>query len=57
VEVLLETKRLLVHTDLTGTAIGGRVGFADPTVITKFFRTRTGETPAAFRARVRGSKR
>lgn len=52
--VLLEAKRLLVHTDLTGTAIGARVGIPDPTMFTKFFRTRTGETPATFRSRVRG---
>jgi AraC-like DNA-binding protein len=53
--VLLEAKRLLVHTDLTGTAVGARVGIPDPTIFTRFFRTRTGETPAMFRSRVRGN--
>jgi AraC-like DNA-binding protein len=53
--VVLEAKRLLVHTELTGAAIGARVGMPDPTAFTKFFRTRVGETPAAFRTRVRGT--
>lgn len=52
--VLLEAKRLLVHSDLSATAVGDRLGFPDPTVFTKFFRTRAGETPTAFRHRARG---
>ncbi|GAA2308964.1 AraC family transcriptional regulator [Streptomyces caniferus] len=54
--VLLEAKRLLVHTGLTATAIGDRLGFPDATVFTKFFRQRAGETPAAFRNRARGNR-
>ncbi|MEV5121938.1 AraC family transcriptional regulator [Streptomyces decoyicus] len=54
--VLLEAKRLLVHTGLTATAIGDRLGFPDATVFTKFFRQRAGETPATFRHRARGSQ-
>jgi AraC-like DNA-binding protein len=54
--VLLEARRLLVHTDLAATAIGERLGFPDATVFTRFFRQRTGETPAAFRARARGTR-
>ncbi|WP_030622347.1 helix-turn-helix transcriptional regulator [Streptomyces sclerotialus] len=53
--VLLEAKRLLVHTTLTASAVGERLGFPDPTVFTKFFRSRTGETPAAFRLRAKGT--
>ncbi|GAA4587963.1 AraC family transcriptional regulator [Planotetraspora phitsanulokensis] len=53
--VLLEAKRQLVHTDLAVTAVGEQLGFPEPTVFTKFFRQRAGETPAAFRARARGS--
>jgi AraC-like DNA-binding protein len=53
--VLLEARRLLWHTDLPTAAIGDRLGFPDPTVFTRFFRRRTHETPAAFRARARGS--
>jgi AraC-like DNA-binding protein len=52
--VLLEAKRLLVHTDLTSTAIAARIGMPDPTAFGKFFRRHTGETPARFRDRARG---
>ncbi|MFE5038886.1 helix-turn-helix domain-containing protein [Streptomyces sp. NPDC056683] len=48
--VLLEAKRLLVHTDLSAAAIGERLGFPGSTVFTKFFRQRVGRTPTAFRA-------
>jgi AraC-like DNA-binding protein len=54
--VLLEARRLLVHTDLAVTAIGERLGFPDATVFTKFFRQRAEETPAAFRTRARGAR-
>lgn len=54
--VLLEAKRLLVHTDLAATTIGERLGFPDATVFTRFFRQRAGETPAAFRTRARGTR-
>jgi AraC-like DNA-binding protein len=52
--LLLEAKRLLVHTELTSTAIAGRIGLPDPATFGKFFRRQTGETPATFRDRVRG---
>jgi AraC-like DNA-binding protein len=55
--VLLEAKRLLVHTDLTSTAISARIGMPDPAAFGKFFRRQTGETPATFRDRVRGVSR
>ncbi len=48
--VLLEAKRLLVHTDLPAASIGQRLGFPGATVFTKFFRQRTGQTPTEFRA-------
>ncbi|MET7763231.1 AraC family transcriptional regulator [Streptomyces sp. NPDC005393] len=54
--VLLEAKRLLVHTDLPAMAIGERLGFPDATVFTKFFRRRSGETPAGFRTRASGNR-
>jgi AraC-like DNA-binding protein len=53
--VLLEAKRQLVHTDLAVTAVGEQLGFSDATVFIKFFRSRAGETPAAFRAHARGN--
>ena len=55
--VLLEAKRLLVHTDLAAAAVGQRLGFPDAGVFTKFFRQRTDETPAAFRARAAAGER
>ncbi|MBB5896642.1 AraC family transcriptional regulator [Kutzneria kofuensis] len=48
--VLLEAKRLLVHTDLPAASIGQRLGFPGATVFTKFFRQRTEQTPTEFRA-------
>ncbi|MDN3352192.1 AraC family transcriptional regulator [Actinomadura sp. DC4] len=54
--VLLEARRLLVHTDLAAATIGERLGFPGATVFTKFFRRRAGETPAAFRSRARGTR-
>ncbi|WP_229925176.1 helix-turn-helix domain-containing protein [Streptomyces sulfonofaciens] len=53
--VLLEARRLLVHTELAASAIGERLGFPSATVFTKFFRQRAGRTPAAFRASERGT--
>ena len=51
--VVLEAKRLLVHTGLAPVRVADRLGFTSATVFTKFFRRCTGETPAAFRARAR----
>ncbi|MGW6059266.1 helix-turn-helix domain-containing protein [Streptomyces sp. NPDC055189] len=52
--VLLEAKRLLQHSSLPAKEVAGRLGFADASDFTKFFRLRTGTTPAAFRARALG---
>ncbi|MDJ1132766.1 helix-turn-helix transcriptional regulator [Streptomyces iconiensis] len=53
--LMLEAKRLLLHTELPATAVGERLGFHHATVFTKFFRHHAGETPAAFRARSGGT--
>ncbi|MDT9681124.1 AraC family transcriptional regulator [Streptomyces sp. TRM76323] len=53
--VLLEAKRLLVHTALSPAAIGDRVGFTHPTAFSAFFRRRTGTTPTGFRALAAGA--
>jgi AraC-like DNA-binding protein len=50
--VLLEAKRLLVHTDLSAASIAQRLGFPGATVFTKFFRQHTGQTPSSFRTAV-----
>ena len=51
--VALEAKRLLVHTDLPAAAVGNRLGFTEPTNFGKFFQREAGETPGAFRDRLR----
>ncbi|MEU7133368.1 AraC family transcriptional regulator [Streptomyces sp. NPDC046261] len=53
--VLLEAKRLLVHTSLTPAAIGERIGFTHPTAFSAYFRQRTGTTPTGFRALAAGA--
>ncbi|MFJ2645221.1 AraC family transcriptional regulator [Streptomyces sp. NPDC087420] len=53
--VLLEAKRLLVHTELTGHSVGERLGFPEATAFARFFRQRTGMTPAEFRSQARGA--
>ncbi|GGV25670.1 transcriptional regulator [Streptomyces longisporoflavus] len=52
--VLLEAKRLLQHSSLPAKEVAGSLGFADASDFTKFFRLRTGTTPAAFRAQALG---
>lgn len=52
--ILLEAKRLLVHTEASSAEIAGRLGFADPGDFTKFFRVRDGRTPLEFRTVARG---
>ncbi|KIF78207.1 translation initiation factor IF-2 [Streptomyces sp. 150FB] len=52
--VLLEAKRLLVHTGLAARTVGERLGFSEATTFARFFRRRTGMTPADFRDQARG---
>jgi AraC family transcriptional regulator, transcriptional activator of pobA len=47
--VILEQKRLLVHTELSVKELAARTGFVEPTNLVKFFRHHTGATPVAFR--------
>ncbi|WP_327708453.1 AraC family transcriptional regulator [Streptomyces sp. NBC_00464] len=51
--VLLEARRMLVHTDLTSASVADRLGFPTATAFSRFFRNRTGETPAEFSERMR----
>ena len=52
--VILEQKRLLVHTDVSVKELAARTGFAEPTNLVKFFRHHVGATPLEFRERYRG---
>lgn len=47
--VLLEAKRLLVHTHLSIKEIAYNLGFAEPTNFTKYFAKHTKNTPTEFR--------
>ncbi|MEI5101985.1 helix-turn-helix transcriptional regulator [Streptomyces sp. PmtG] len=47
--VVLEARRLLVHTDLSAAAVGRRLGFSEAANFGKFFLRRTGRTPGEFR--------
>ncbi|POX40696.1 hypothetical protein C3486_12575 [Streptomyces sp. Ru73] len=55
--ILLEAKRLLVHTDAPAAEISRRLGFREPGDFSKFFRKRDGRTPQWFRAVARGATR
>jgi len=48
--ILLEAKRLLVHSNDPGKIIGLSLGFDEPTNFNKFFKKHTGKTPSEFRA-------
>ena len=52
--VVLEARRLLAHTSMAVQAIGGSLGFDEPTNFVKFFRKEAGMTPLAFRRDVVG---
>ncbi|HEY8938183.1 MAG TPA: AraC family transcriptional regulator [Cyclobacteriaceae bacterium] len=47
--VLLEAKRLLVHTNQSIKEIGFQLGFAEPTNFIKYFKLQAGSTPSEFR--------
>ncbi|MBC5992599.1 helix-turn-helix domain-containing protein [Pontibacter cellulosilyticus] len=47
---VLETKRLLVHSDLTSSQVAAELGFTDNAYFFRFFKKHTGFTPEQFRA-------
>lgn len=47
--ILLEAKRLGVHTDLSSKEIGFQIGFEDPAHFSKFFKRASGESFSDFR--------
>jgi AraC-like DNA-binding protein len=47
--IVLEAKRLLVHTALPVSVIANRLGFDEPTNFVKFFRREVQKSPGAFR--------
>ena len=48
-KILLETKRLLVHTNLSIKEIGQELGFEDPAYFVRYFKKNTSTTPVEFR--------
>jgi AraC family transcriptional regulator, transcriptional activator of pobA len=48
--LLLEAKRLLLHSDLSVSEIAYHLSFEDPSYFARFFRKHTGQAPAEFRA-------
>jgi AraC family transcriptional activator of pobA len=48
--VMLEAKRLLIHTSLSIKEVGYEIGFEDPTYFVRYFRKHTGKTPIEFRS-------
>ncbi|WP_329292849.1 helix-turn-helix domain-containing protein [Streptomyces sp. NBC_01455] len=54
--IVLEARRLLVHTELPASAVGGRLGFPTPTAFSKFFKHHTGETPTDYRLHAFGAE-
>ena len=51
--LLLEAKRLLFHTDLSGKEIAFRLGFEDDSYFIRFFKRLTGQTPVGYRNSIR----
>jgi len=50
---LLAAKRQLLHSELTVSEIGFKLGFKDPSYFSRFFRRYEKLTPAVFRTRSR----
>ncbi|EOM74771.1 AraC family transcriptional regulator [Rhodococcus rhodnii] len=52
--ILLEAKRILVHSDLSAARVGATLGFDDSSNFGAWFTARAGETPDRFRRAARG---
>lgn len=51
--LVLEAKRLLLHTDLSAKEIAWQLGFEDAAYFHRFFKRLAGDTPANFRTEIR----
>jgi AraC-like DNA-binding protein len=49
--IVLEAKRLLVHTSLTAKEISYELGYEDPAYFSRLFLVKTGESPSGFRTK------
>ena len=52
--IILEAKRLLVHTSLTAKEIAYNLGYNDPAYFSRLFQSKTGESPSGFRTNFLG---
>ena len=52
-EILLEAKRMLVHTRQTVSEVGYRLGFEDPSYFSRFFKREIGMNPTQFQTDIR----
>jgi AraC-like DNA-binding protein len=52
--IILEAKRLLVHTSLTAKEIAYHLGYNDPAYFSRLFMVKTGESPSSFRTNFLG---
>lgn len=48
---IVEAKREILYSERTGAQVAARLGFADPSYFSRWFRRLTGETPREFRRR------
>lgn len=53
--IILEAKRLLVHTDMTAKEIAYGLGYEDPAYFSRLFFIKTGQPPSGFRSRYHGA--
>ena len=49
--LMLEAKRLLVHTSLSAKEIAYELGYEDPAYFSRLFQLKTGESPSGFRSK------
>jgi AraC-like DNA-binding protein len=49
--IILEAKRLLVHTSMTAKEIAHELGYDDPAYFSRQFQVKTGESPSGFRTK------
>jgi len=49
--IVLEAKRLLVHTSMTAKEIAYELGYEDPAYFSRLFTLKTGESPSGFRTK------
>ncbi|WP_421796772.1 helix-turn-helix domain-containing protein [Haliscomenobacter sp.] len=47
--IFLESKRLILYTDLSASEIGYELGFEEPAHFSRFFKKMAGQTPSAFK--------